>query len=190
MGSLAWLSAPASVTRQLGLEGAAGASDTIVVGRVIENPDLATLQNGKPFRRQRVLVERYVRGSGPAEIVVLAPGGRYTAWIPGIGDREIEAIDGADGRLPAVGTEVLLFLRRRGDAFVIASATHGILLVKSDRRSGRKSVRVLLEGVEKSSATGRAADVNDKFAATLGLDELAHKISTLKPPGVSKADPR
>ena len=137
--SLIFSAASGSVTRQIGFEQAVAASDAIVIGVVTENPDAATLENGQPFRRQRVHVVRYLEGAGPDDIVVLSPGGRYDAWIPGIGLRQIEAIDSADCRLPAVGTEALLFLKKRGAAYTVASATHGIVTVNTRRQSVAKS---------------------------------------------------
>jgi hypothetical protein len=196
---------PASVTRQMGFEEAAFVADTIVIGIVTENPEVAVLQGGRPFRRQRVLVSVYFKGGGPSEIVVLSPGGRYSAEIPGVGRREIEAIDGNDCRLPGVGTEALLFLRKRGDDFLVASATHGVVPVRTDRATGCKSVHVLFDDFENLGTDGRNAAVNrqlqqrlaasragdvaqgrvpestrEKFVDTVSVEDLARTIKNLK----------
>lgn len=194
----AWVTGRAAVTRQMGLEQAVLASDVVVLATVVDNPDRATLERGKPFRHQRVRVARYFQGDGPTDIVVRSPGGRYSAWIPGVGRREIEAIDGSDCRLPPVGTEVVLFLRKRGDAYAVAAATHGILPLIVDEATGRKRVRVLVDDFENLGPAGRTTAANarielgrlanEKFMDLVEVEDLARTISRLRPRKAAKGD--
>lgn len=143
--ALAFILAPllASVVRPMSFEEATGYADVIVIGTVIAKPELAERDPvlGEVVRRNRVRAEEYLKGEGPAEIVVLSLGGKFVAEAST--GPELQFMDyGGLPQLPPEGTDVLLFLRRATgpNAYVIVSATHGVRRIARDPSDHRPRV--------------------------------------------------
>jgi len=119
----------------MSFEQAAWYSEVVVLGMVVEIPEFAVevAQSGV-VRRNRVRVEQYLKGHGPDEIAVITLGGKF---VRETADGRVVREASTDGapQLPAVGTEVVLFLRPSSDGFVPSSWSHGVVPVQtaSDR---------------------------------------------------------
>ena len=103
-----------------------GGSDLVVLGKIIESPEIGVADPELGVRRQHtILVEQYVKGEGTNEITVITAGGKY--WKEG---RLYEGIPSGFRQLPPEGTEVLLFLRGWSRGYLIYSFTHGVIQVE------------------------------------------------------------
>jgi hypothetical protein len=126
----------ASQTIPMSFEDTVTTADAVVLARVIESPEygeVRTYHTGTTVvvRTHRVLVEQYLKGDGPAEIMIDTLGGKFHAVRDG---KQMELYEqvGAQPQLPPVGAEVLLFVTRYGPPgnFMICSASHGVVLVR------------------------------------------------------------
>lgn len=136
----------ASLAFQMTFEQAAGYSQLVIVGRVVESPEFGTADNGAGVvRRHRVKVEQYLKGSGGDEIQVYTSGGKFVTQT----DHGPEIYEGSSDapQLPEDGSSVVLFLRPWRDGYTMASASHGIIPV-STAKDGTRTVLLYFQQPE------------------------------------------
>lgn len=125
----------AGTTQKMSFEEVARDADVVVLGIVLESPEMGALDaSGKHVLRQhKVSVDRYLKGDGRGSIMVVTLGGQVEVDIPGQPSVQEIAYLGHP-QLPEVGTHVLLFLKSFGsqpETYQIYSATHGVVLVET-----------------------------------------------------------
>jgi len=136
-----------SLVVQMTFEEVATQAKVIVLGRVSKIPELAVYDSTTHhvYRRNVVHVEEYLKGKGSApDIEVVTFGGEV---MKEDGTSSNEAVTyGGEPQLPQVGTEVLLFLIPFGgtEAYMIYSASHGIIRVQEGEKGEERFVGLLI----------------------------------------------
>ncbi len=152
----------------MSFEEVATQATVIVLGRVSEIPAMAVYDRatGDVYRRNRVQVQEYLKGSGPTpEIVVVTLGGEFVTDGLGLKGPRIQFVDyGGARQLPPVGCEVLLFLRpyAGGEAFIIYSVSHGVIRVQEGEKGQEHFVSLLFRDPDLVSpaAAARAREMH------------------------------
>jgi hypothetical protein len=129
--------------QEISFEETSRTAEIVVVGRVVETPEFGTYDPkwGVVVRRHRFHVDEYLKGEGPAEIMIATLGGKYKRSHEGTLQDAYE-VSAGQPQLPEGREDVLLFLTRHGDleAFMICSASHGVVPVKYAQEKGENRV--------------------------------------------------
>ena len=140
----------ASLISQMTFEEVTTQAAVIVLGRVTKAPDMAVYDRTSHhvYLHNRVRVDEYLKGTGPTpEIEVLTLGGQFDTEGLGLQGPRIQFMDyGGEPQLPKVGSDVLLFLSplRGGEAFIIYSASHGVVRVQQGEDGQERFVSLLI----------------------------------------------
>jgi hypothetical protein len=152
----------ASLIRQMTFEEVTTQAAVIVLGRVTAVPDMAIYDRASHhvYRHNRVHVDQYLKGTGSTpEIEVLTLGGEFDTDGLGLEGPRIQFVNyGGDPQLPPVGSEVLLFLSpvARGEAFIIYSASHGVVRVQEGEKGQERFVSLLIRNPDLLSPASAA----------------------------------
>ena len=132
LAGLATTALASVIVNRMSFEDALSGSDLVVLGKVVESPEIGVFDPEIGVRRQHTIwVKQYIKGEGPDEITVITAGGKF--WKDTDEGRKLyEGSSDAAPQLPPEGTEVLLFLRSWGGGYLIYSATHGVVPVKTE----------------------------------------------------------
>ena len=135
-----------SVVQQFSFEEAVSGADLVVLGRVVETPDLAIRDSKRRINTHHTFeVEEYIKGNGPHELTVVTTGGKY--WAETENGPVLRRVISTAPQLPAEGTEILLFLRNTDVGYAVYSASHSVVRVETDAE-GRRTVRLLFNRLE------------------------------------------
>ena len=131
-----------AVVDQMAFEEVARQADVVVLGTVVESPEMGVLDaSGKHvFRHHQVAVELYLKGEGATTITVITLGGLVELDVAQ-GPKVQDIAYLGHPQLPEEGTDVLLFLKRHGsDTYGIYSASHGVIRVQRAGEPGKRWV--------------------------------------------------
>ncbi len=175
----------ASLVRQMTFEEVATQAPVIVLGRVTKIPEMAVYDRAtrQVYRRNQVKVEEYLKGAGPTpEIEVVTLGGEFATDGLGLEGPRIQFVEyGSAPQLPAVGTEVLLFLRpfAGGEAFSIYSVSHGIVPVQEGEKGQERfvSLRFGNPDLVSPAAAARARAMNHEVPDGSGSIVIADRVA-------------
>jgi len=164
--ALLWLPARGSVVRALDLPDLCRGADVVVHGVVIE------ARSG--WEGKRIITRVTI---GIAETLKGAPGARVTVRrlggvVGGVG----QSVAGEAALAP--GDEVVLFLARKPDGYVMLGMSQGVYRVSADARTGERRARRELEGL--ALVRGAGAAVTEPAAApSVALAELLVEVRRL-----------
>ncbi len=152
----------AAVIRQSSIEEASNAELIVlaVVSETRRQPSDAIYISAlrAPFYAEKVRVSRYLKGSGPEDLVVLSEGGQFEAMVNGTPTVVVQESD-LDTRLPAVGTKLVMFLDPMpglAGYHRLTSISHGALEVLDV--NGVPTVTLLFADFERLSPEARVAN--------------------------------
>lgn len=132
-----------SMIQEISFEETARIADIIVVGRSVESPEYGTYEprSGVVVRRHRFQVHEYLKGTGPSEIEVATLGGKFQLEREGRLEDAVE-VAGGQPQLPEEPVDMVLFLTGHGrvNAFMICSASYGVVRVKRNTETGESEV--------------------------------------------------
>lgn len=193
-----WSFVVASVVDRMSFEEAAKGADVVVLGCVVESPEMAVYNRatGQVTKQHRFHVERFLKGEGPEEILVTTFGGTFESEVEGQ-PRTLDAEYGGAPQAPPPDKDVLLFLRRyQGpDSYIIYSASHGVVSIRPAQGSEERSVSLFFRNpavmpeaahldFEKAKATGytgRTMLFSDRVPLS-ALPELMSRVLSIEPP--------
>jgi hypothetical protein len=168
----------------MSFEEAVRTAGIVIHGTVTESEEYGTVRQHPGgttvvVRKHRVHADEYLKGDGAPDIVVETLGGKYMREVDGK-QTEHYLLAGGQPQLPAVGTEVVLFLTPFGgkDTFMISSATAGVVSVDKDA-NGQAFVKLGFEDPDVMPLEAREAykqanpRPNDQFfGAAVPLKDL------------------